>query len=521
MFGIILIAVVLLLGFSMSFNSRMNQLVINPLDRMIGALQTVTAEILNSVKQLENVDDDEVEDLEGAMETELLEDVVYKMAELIKHTSPHADRDRMKEILGEQAEADTTKWLASNFLRKGSFDDYENKKRSPRGVMGATQGGKRRPSSMVSRGSLVSDLVADGINYPEFLTNWEFNALDLNDEQLYRMLMLLFTSCEALGVLSVGHDMLMSFFKALNKQYVNTNPYHTFRHGVDVCYMIYRLLRESRANEMVTQLDLVIMLVAAVAHDVGHLGVNNAFLVTTEHQLALVYNDHSPLENMHCTTLFTMLRDQRTELFRSLGPEKKKKARLLCLHVIMGTDMAQHFGDITKLETFYENFQDEFEKFRTEQEPPPCMDNEENKSFVLGILLHTADISGPIRPPKIFSRWSKLVIEEFFKQGDVEKKQNLPVSPMMDRETTNIPQMQMGFIEFVVSPLVIGVAKVFHDLHPCLVPLVENYQYFSFMKRDELQKSNAEDKSEQLKKAQTSCVGFEKRLIKILEELTS
>lgn len=32
-------------------------------------------------------------------------------------------------------------------------------------------------------------------------------------------------------------------------------------------------------------------------------GVNNQFLVETTHEVAVKYNDRSPLENMHCATL--------------------------------------------------------------------------------------------------------------------------------------------------------------------------------------------------------------------------
>ena len=49
------------------------------------------------------------------------------------------------------------------------------------------------------------------------------------------------------------------------------------------------------------------MLLAAATHDIGHLGVNNAFLKSTKHELALIYNDHSPLENMHISLAFKML----------------------------------------------------------------------------------------------------------------------------------------------------------------------------------------------------------------------
>jgi hypothetical protein len=44
-------------------------------------------------------------------------------------------------------------------------------------------------------------------------------------------------------------------------------------------------------------------------------------------------------------------------------------------------------------------------------------------------------------------------MEEFYQQGDREKKSNMPVSNFMDREHPNISKCQLSFIEFFVLPL--------------------------------------------------------------------
>jgi hypothetical protein len=76
----------------------------------------------------------------------------------------------------------------------------------------------------------------------------------------------------------------------------------------------------------------------------------------------------------------------------------------------------------------------------------------ENQQMVLGMLIHTADISNPAKTPEVYKKWVDLVFQEFFNQGDVEKAKGLPVSLLCDRETTNLGKSQIGFINFIVSP---------------------------------------------------------------------
>ena len=64
------------------------------------------------------------------------------------------------------------------------------------------------------------------------------------------------------------------------------------------------------------------------------------------------------------------------------------------------------------------------------------------------------------------------MLEEFFQQGDMERAQGLPLSPLMDRTTTALAPSQINFIEFVVAPLFLQVNRC---QSPCRGP-----QWFPF-----------------------------------------
>ncbi|NXG54725.1 PDE1B phosphodiesterase, partial [Hemiprocne comata] len=82
------------------------------------------------------------------------------------------------------------------------------------------------------------------------------------------------------------------------------------------------------------------------------------------------------------------------------------------------------------------------------QGPLPRID----KSKMLSLLLHAADISHPTKQWAVHSRWTKALMEEFFRQGDKEAELGLPFSPLCDRTSTLVAQSQIGFIDFIVEP---------------------------------------------------------------------
>ncbi|KAF9986224.1 High affinity cAMP-specific and IBMX-insensitive 3',5'-cyclic phosphodiesterase 9A [Mortierella antarctica] len=98
----------------------------------------------------------------------------------------------------------------------------------------------------------------------------------------------------------------------------------------------------------------------------------------------------------------------------------------------------------------------------------------EQRQNLCNCLLHAADISNAVKPWTVCKRWSDLVVQEFFRQGDIEKAQGLPVSPNMDRNQHNQPQISLGFGDFVVQPYFEAFIDLLPDASPVLASLANN-----------------------------------------------
>ncbi|KAF9125847.1 hypothetical protein BGW39_007109 [Mortierella sp. 14UC] len=97
-------------------------------------------------------------------------------------------------------------------------------------------------------------------------------------------------------------------------------------------------------------------------------------------------------------------------------------------------------------------------------------------------LLHAADISNAVKPWTLCKRWSDLVVQEFFRQGDIEKAQQLPVSPNMDRDQHNQPQISLGFGDFVVQPYFESFVEFLPEAAPFLAALANNREQWVMQK---------------------------------------
>ncbi|NWR82217.1 PDE4D phosphodiesterase, partial [Centropus unirufus] len=72
-----------------------------------------------------------------------------------------------------------------------------------------------------------------------------------------------------------------------------------------------------------TDLEVLAALFAAAIHDVDHPGVSNQFLINTNSELALLYNDEAVLENHHLAVGFKLLQEDNCDIFQSLGRRQR------------------------------------------------------------------------------------------------------------------------------------------------------------------------------------------------------
>jgi len=199
---------------------------------------------------------------------------------------------------------------------------------------------------------------------------------------------------------------------ACRKAYNDFVLYHNFRHIVDVMQaMFFFLLRigvlppyepkgldgsadgcpplptSTTSSPMATLLkpfDALTLLISAIGHDVGHPGVNNAFLVALNAPLAQLYNDRSVLEAFHCAAYSQILRRYWPEAFADTGMRK------LMINSILATDMGLHFKYMIDMS----NLQERINATPIDAWAPKAL--EETRDLCCGLLIKCADISNVV-----------------------------------------------------------------------------------------------------------------------------
>uniref|UniRef100_A0A8D1L4D6 Phosphodiesterase n=1 Tax=Sus scrofa TaxID=9823 RepID=A0A8D1L4D6_PIG len=224
----------------------------------------------------------------------------------------------------------------------------------------------------------------------------------------------------------------------VQEDYHSQNPYHNAVHAADVTQAMHCYLKEPKLASFLTPLDIMLGLLAAAAHDVDHPGVNQPFLIKTNHHLANLYQNMSVLENHHWRSTIGMLRESR--LLAHLPKEMTQDIEQQLGSLILATDINRQNEFLTRLKAHLHNKDLRLEDIH-------------DRHFMLQIALKCADICNPCRIWEMSKQWSERVCEEFYRQGDLEQKFELEISPLCNQQKDSIPSIQIGFMTYIVEPL--------------------------------------------------------------------
>ncbi|KAJ2818418.1 hypothetical protein IWW50_005828, partial [Coemansia erecta] len=111
------------------------------------------------------------------------------------------------------------------------------------------------------------------------------------------------------------------------------------------------------------------------------------------------------------------------------------------------------------------------------------LDSTQRQSLI-NILLHAVDVLNPVLPWPMCKKWSDLMNAESFHQGDIEKQMSLPLSPNMDRDTTDQRQVSLDFGNIIIRPFFTEMVPLF-PVDDMLLPALEsNMQKWSRLSTD-------------------------------------
>lgn len=295
----------------------------------------------------------------------------------------------------------------------------------------------------------------------ELIKRWDFNIHMVPEADLPALCFGAITLHESVQQLPISRSRLWNYIQSLAAHY-RSNPFHNFRHGVDVClstsFMIFAMQRSR--PEMLSKLQILAQLVGAIAHDVDHPGVMNGFLTATDHPLALLYNSRSVLENHHAATCMALLSKPETNFTLTLAEKDAAEVKKTMVDLILLTDVSTTMPFVKGLNA--------------------SLDEEKALSSVeaMTLIIKASDISNPSRTLPTYEGWIQGVMQEFYAQGDAERSRGLPITMNCDRHTVNVNKCQVGFIAFLVGPLFECLKRVIPDCEVCHNNVQANKEHF-------------------------------------------
>lgn len=277
----------------------------------------------------------------------------------------------------------------------------------------------------------------------ESANEWIFDSFQLDDlcggYPLATFAYFCFKEHDLINEFNIPVNKMFNFFRNIQGKYCPA-PYHNAVHAIDVGQAIHFWLRHGALADASTSLQVMSGLVAALCHDCGHPAKNNAFMVNSRNQMAILYNDISVLENMHLSLLFETYNEGDCDFLSGTSRDEWQAFRKQTVSMVLATDFGRHNEILSIAQERLKQGQLDLAK-------------ESDFDLAMRVGIKCADLRHCMMPHVMTQRTTALLMEEFWGQGDAEEELGLPISPFMNRAKANLYKEQAGFYQFMIMPL--------------------------------------------------------------------
>ncbi|XP_040296693.1 dual 3',5'-cyclic-AMP and -GMP phosphodiesterase 11A [Bufo bufo] len=300
---------------------------------------------------------------------------------------------------------------------------------------------------------LVSELSIDDIHFDDF-------SLDV-DEMITAALRM-FMELGMVQKFKIDYETLCRWLLTVRKNY-RMVLYHNWRHAFNVCQLMFAMLTTAGFQEILTETEILAVLVGCLCHDLDHRGTNNAFQAKSGSALSQLYGTSATLEHHHFNHAVMILQSQGHNIFANLSSQQYSDLMQLLKQSILATDITLHFER-----------RNEF--FELVSKGEYNWNVKDHRIIFRSMLMTACDLGAATKPWEISRQVAELVTSEFFEQGDRERSElKLTPSAIFDRNRKDeLPRLQLEWIDNICLPLYETLVKMNGKLKPMLDSVITN-----------------------------------------------
>jgi len=204
--------------------------------------------------------------------------------------------------------------------------------------------------------------------------------------------------------------------------------------------------------------------------------------------LAKLYST-STLERHHLNHCLLLLNIKGNDILESLSQKEYSKVLSVIENCILATDLELHFKHRDQMAALFTEFKESRAHTASSESAAKMVfagggcEESRKKTLLESAMMTAADLGTVTKPWPVHRHVSQLLAEEFWTQGDIEKRElQLDLPPMLDRRA-DLSSVQLGFIDNICTGLYKDMVVLDESFLPMLDGCLANRRKWAEMNR--------------------------------------